>query len=71
MHTCRAVKTSADVCSYIDWRKIWDEFKCLDQGHFLTLLILNYGKKRTVSVVVELSDENLNDVSVANCVRMT
>ena len=37
MHTRRAVKTIADVCSYVDWRKISDEFKCLDQGHFLTL----------------------------------
>jgi len=49
----------ADVCSYVDWRKMSGEFKCLDQGHYLTLLILNYGKKRTVSVVFELSDENL------------
>ena len=55
------LKTIADVCSYIDWRKISVEFKCLDQDHYfyLTLLILNYGKKRKVSVVVELSDENL------------
>ena len=53
------LKTIAYVCSYIDWRKISAEFKCLDQDHYLTLLILNYGKKRTVSVVVELSDENL------------
>ena len=31
------LKTIADVCSYIDWRKILREFKCLDQGHYLTL----------------------------------
>jgi len=31
------LKTIADVCSYIDWRKISREFKCLDQGHYLTL----------------------------------
>ena len=30
-------KTIADVCSYVDWRKILGEFKCLDQGHYLTL----------------------------------
>jgi len=34
---CYVLKTIADVCNYIDWRKISDEFKCLDQGHFLTL----------------------------------
>ena len=31
------LKTIADVCSYVDWRKISGEFKCLDQGHYMTL----------------------------------
>ena len=31
------LKTIADVCSYVDWREISGEFKCLDQDHYLTL----------------------------------
>jgi len=31
------LKTIADVCSYVDWREISGEFKCLYQGHYLTL----------------------------------